>query len=400
MKTTLRRFTVLVVSLAAATTLAQEAQLPSGNWQSTAHATYTNPALTGAELYLSIDVARDGRFQGEWGQYLCDSYPGAYGISIYSCRRTGSNRVSGKFGPDRGGVIDLEKLGRSAFTWAVPGADELALDLPKNWQGGDAILYRARLTRDGKGKPAAAAGSAVKDDKKIERSQGDSAATSSELLSANALYREFQDNPVDASDKYVDHAVVLRGRRGEMVLLPDGVGAAVHIADGGRPKALILSFPDRKQLKGLDRDAVFRFKCTVTKYDFGTVWMEGCSIEAGLGAAASEQITERPTIVGGLLSANALYRAFESNADDASAKYVGQAMVLEGLRGDVIRISDGVSAAVHISDRHISNALILSFPDRTQLAGIEPGAKFRFRCTIKQFEYLIVWMENCSIVSR
>jgi hypothetical protein len=220
------------------------------------------------------------------------------------------------------------------------------------------------------------------------------------LLSANALYREFQNNPVDASAKYVDQAVVLQGRRGEMILLSDGVGAAVHIADGDRPNALILSFPNRKQLKGLDRDATFRFKCTVTKYEFGTVWMQGCSIEAGPGTAASEQIAERPTVVGGLLSANALYRAFESNADDASAKYVGQAMVLEGLRGDVIRMSDGVSAAVHINDRFKSNALILSFPDRTQLAGIEHGTKFRFRCTISKFEYLIVWMENCSIVSR
>lgn len=223
-------------------------------------------------------------------------------------------------------------------------------------------------------------------------------AMGASLLSANALYREFQNNPVDASAKYVDQAVVLQGRRGEMVLLSDGVGAAVHIADGGRPNALILSFPNRQQLKGLDRDAVFRFKCTVTDYEFGTVWMEGCSIEAGPGTAASKQIAERPTVVGGLLSANALYRAFESNADDASAEYVGQAVVLEGLRGDVI--PDGVSAAVHIADRFKSNALILSFPDRTQLAGIEKGAKFRFRCTIKKFEYLIVWMENCSIVSR
>jgi len=234
----------------------------------------------------------------------------------------------------------------------------------------------------------------------VERSQGNSVSAPSELLSANALYREFQNNPVDASAKYVDQAVVLHGRRGKMVLMSDGVSAAVHIADGDRPNALVLSFPDRKQLKGLDRDAVFRFKCTVTKYEFGSVWMNDCSIEAGPGAAASKQIAERPTVVGGLLSANALYRAFESNADDASAKYVGQTMTLEGLRGDVIRMSDGVSAAVHISDRFKSDALILSFPDRTQLAGIENGARFRFRCTIKKFEYLIVWMDNCSIVSR
>ena len=229
---------------------------------------------------------------------------------------------------------------------------------------------------------------------------GYAVSASTELLSANALYREFQNNPVDASAKYVDQIVALQGRRGEVVLLPDGVGAAVHIADGGRSKALILSFPDRKQLTGLDRDAVFRFKCTVTKYESSTVWMEGCSIAAGQGAAASKQIEQRPTVVGALLSANALYRAFESNEDEASAKYVGQTMVLEGLRGNVIRSTDGVSAAVHISDRFKSNALILSFPDRAQLAGIDVGAKFSFRCTFKKFEHLIVWMENCSVVSR
>jgi hypothetical protein len=229
---------------------------------------------------------------------------------------------------------------------------------------------------------------------------GSAVAASTDLLSANALYREFQNNPVDASTKYVDQTVALQGRRGEMVLLSNGVGAAVHIADGGRSSALILSFPDRKQLTGLDRDAVFRFKCTVTKYEFRTVWMEGCSIGAGQGTATSKQKEDRPTVVGGLLSANALYRAFESNEDDASAKYVGQAMVLEGLRGNMIRRSDGVSAVVHISDRFKSDALILSFPDRAQLAGIETGAKFRFRCTIKKFEYVIVWMENCSVVSR
>jgi hypothetical protein len=225
-------------------------------------------------------------------------------------------------------------------------------------------------------------------------------AASTDLLSANALYREFQNNPVDASARYVDQTVALQGRRGEMVLLSDGVGAAVHIADGGRSSALVLSFPDRKPLTGLDRDAVFRFKCTVTKYEFGSVWMQGCSVQSGPGPAASTQGAQRPDSVGGLLSANALYRAFESNEGEASAKYVGQTMVLEGLRGSVIRMSDGISAAVHISDRFKSNALVLSFPDGAQLAGIETGAKFRFRCTIRKFEHLIVWMENCSLVSR
>ena len=131
MKPTLRLLTVVAVSIATATGVAQELQLPTGKWQSSASATYTNPALTGAELYLSIDVAKDGSFRGVWGQYLCNASPGAYGISIYSCNRFGSNRVSGRFGPGRQGVIDLEQLGRSAFAWTAPSADELALDLPK-----------------------------------------------------------------------------------------------------------------------------------------------------------------------------------------------------------------------------------------------------------------------------
>lgn len=85
MKLTLRRFIVLAVSIAAsvatATGLAEEVQIPSGKWRSVSSATYTNPALTGAELYLSIDVAKDGSFRGVWGQYMCNAYPGAYGIS-------------------------------------------------------------------------------------------------------------------------------------------------------------------------------------------------------------------------------------------------------------------------------------------------------------------------------
>jgi hypothetical protein len=48
----------------------------------------------------------------------------------------------------------LEQLGRSTFTWTAALADELAIDLPKTWQGDEAILHRARMTRDGKPKPA------------------------------------------------------------------------------------------------------------------------------------------------------------------------------------------------------------------------------------------------------
>ena len=134
--------TLFAASIAAAVgALAQEPAFPAGNWQSATSETYTNPlhpVLTGAELYLKIDVSNDGSFRGEWGEYFCTGGgSGAFGISTFSCRFDGkSERVSGRFGPGRQGVIDLGRLGRSAFSWAAPAVDELAIDLPKNWQGG------------------------------------------------------------------------------------------------------------------------------------------------------------------------------------------------------------------------------------------------------------------------
>lgn len=262
MKTTLRRVAILAATLAAATGVAQEAPLPSGNWQSPASATYTNPALTGSRLYLDIDVAKDGSFQGVWGQYLCTAYPGAYGVSIYSCSRTGSNRVSGRFGPDRRGIIDLEQLGRSAFTWATSSAGELELELPKNWRGSDAVLYQARLTRDGKGKPAAAA--------EPKRDEG-------ALLSAVVLYREFKADSRTALQRHGGKTLVLEGRRGTFIPLSSG-GAAIHVADGFTSRALVLSFPDLKEVSKIGEGAQFRFRCTVSSFDYQYLHMENCSI--------------------------------------------------------------------------------------------------------------------------
>src|SRR5687767_6315729 len=135
---------VLAGAIAAAVrAFAQEPQLPMGKWRSTGWETYTNPGLTSAGLYLDIDVARDGSFRGTWAQYFCTVQPGAYGVAVYSCSMnpTGSKPASGRFGPGRQGVIDLEQLGRSSFTWTAASTDELAIDLPRNWQG-DAVLYR------------------------------------------------------------------------------------------------------------------------------------------------------------------------------------------------------------------------------------------------------------------
>jgi hypothetical protein len=263
MRPTRQRLTVFAALIPAAVGgLAQEPQLPAGNWQSASSATYTNAALTGAELYLNIDVAKDGSFRGEWGQYFCTSHPGAYGTGIWSCGRIGSHRVSGRFGPGRQSVIDLETLGRSAFSWAAPSVDELAIDLPQHWQGTDAILYRARLTRDGKGKPTTAPGPA--------RDEGP-------LLSANALYREFNKDSRAALGRYSGQALVLEGRRGALIPLSDG-GAAIHIGDGFTSRALVLFFRDLKDVHGIGEGARFRFRCAVANFDYQYVQMENCSI--------------------------------------------------------------------------------------------------------------------------
>jgi len=264
MKPTRLRPAIWAVSMAAMIGMAQEPQAPAGNWQSASHATYTNPALTGAELYLNVDVAKDGTFRGEWSQYLCNSYPGAYGTFIYSCQRVGSHPVSGRFGPDGQGTIDLEQLGRSAFTWTTPGPEALALELPKNWQGSDAILYRARLTRDGKDKPATAAGA-------------DTAREEGPVLSSVALYREFRQNEKAALERYRGRTLVLDGRRGTLIERSDG-GGAIHIADGYTSRALVLTFDDFREISDLGEGAQFRFRCTVAHFDYQYVYMENCSI--------------------------------------------------------------------------------------------------------------------------
>ena len=102
---------------------------------------------------------------------------------------------------------------------------------------------------------------------------------SADIMSANAIYREFQDNAVDATNRYEGRSVNLEGLRGDLVLISDGVQAAVHIADRAKPNALILTFPDRNLVRGIERGERFRFRCTVDKYEFGIVWMDDCSIE-------------------------------------------------------------------------------------------------------------------------
>jgi hypothetical protein len=268
MKPALQRLTLFAASIAVAVgAVAQEPAFPVGNWQSATSDTYTNPlhpVLSRAEFYLKIDVSNDGSFRGEWGEYACSGLSlGAYGIATFPCRVSGkSERVSGRFGPGRQGVIDLGRLGRSAFSWGTPAVDELAIDLPKNWQGGNAILHRARLTRDGKRKPA---------------TETPPAPDVGPPLSANLLYREFDQDSEAALRRYAGRTLVLEGRRGTLIPLDDG-GAAIHIADGWRSRALVLVFGDLREVSGIGEGAPFRFRCTVESFDYLYVHLNDCSI--------------------------------------------------------------------------------------------------------------------------
>ena len=240
---------------------AQPPTLPIGNWQSVASETITwalHPRLSGGELYLKIDVSSDGSFRGEWGEYFCSG-----GAPYFSCRLSGkSERVSGTFGPNRQGVIDLGRLGRTTFNWSAPAANELAIDLPRNWQGADAKLYRARMTRDGTGKPPTVT------------PPGNDAGP---LSSAVALYREFKQDEKSAIKRYLGRTLVLEGHRGTLIELSGG-GAAVHIADGFTSRALVLVFRDLKSVSGISEGAPFRFTCTVDSFDHQYVELDDCSI--------------------------------------------------------------------------------------------------------------------------
>ena len=255
-----------VFTVTAATALAQEPSLPVGNWQSPMNETYTSalhPALSGAELYLAIDVASDGSFRGEWGEDFCAAGAPAYGVNTFSCRYFGkSERVSGRFGPGSKGVIDLGRLGRSSFSWSAPAVDELAIDLPKDWRGGEATLYRARLTRDGKRKPSTVAAPP---------------GGAGPLLSAVVLYREFKQDEAAALKRHAGTTLVLEGRRGELISLSDG-GAAIHIADGFTSRALVLVFENATQVSGIGEGETFRFRCTVESFDYQYLHMKDCSI--------------------------------------------------------------------------------------------------------------------------
>jgi hypothetical protein len=259
------RLIVLILSIAtaAAGVLARQQIVPAGNWQSVRSETYNSPlhpVVTGAELYLNIDIASDGSFRGQWGEYTCVPSIGAYGYSTYPCRSSArGGRVSGNLSPAGQGVIELEKLGRSAFNWSTPSSNQLEIDLPRNWKGSDAVFHRARMTRDGKPKPPP-----PKPDE-------------GPLLSAAALYREFLKDEQGTLAKYKGRTLALEGRRGTLIQLSDG-GAAIHVPDGYQPRALVLSFRRLSDVSGIDEGAQFRFRCSVDDWDYQYVHLGNCTV--------------------------------------------------------------------------------------------------------------------------
>jgi hypothetical protein len=122
----------------------------------------------------------------------------------------------------------------------------------------DAVLYRARIARDGKGKPAS------------------TAPPSEPLLSANALYREFNKDENAALGRHAGKTLVLEGRRGTLIELSDG-GAAIHIADGFTSRALVLVFNVRREVSGIGEGAQFPFRCRVESFDYLYGHLGDCS---------------------------------------------------------------------------------------------------------------------------
>lgn len=214
---------------------------------------------------------------------------------------------------------------------------------------------------------------------------------SGSIPSANRLYREFKDNPIDATDKYQGKTVALEGLVGKMIRLEHG-DAAVHIPYEENSKAIIANFPRQDDLRGLNVGDKIQLQCAFDKYEFNSVWMSFCTL------APRESIGAEPAIVGSNVpSANLLYREYVANEKAASAEHDGTIVEMEGRLGDKIQLDNG-SVTIHIAEGGNRIALIANFPDASAVAGIEQGEMFRFRCRVRKFEYRSLWLEACEIV--
>ena len=67
------------------------------------------------------------------------------------------------------------------------------------------------------------------------------------------------------------------GRRGTFIELSSG-GAAIHIPDGFQPRALVLDFHDLNEVRGISEGQQFRFKCTVSSFEYQYVHLNNCSV--------------------------------------------------------------------------------------------------------------------------
>lgn len=222
-----------------------------------------------------------------------------------------------------------------------------------------------------------------------ESSESAGEGSSASTLSADRLYREFTDNPIDATAKYQGNTVALEGLVSQIVQLERGE-AAVHLADGGN-RIAIAAFPRQDDLRGVHTGDKIQLRCAFDKYEFETVWLSFCTL-------APSQILGSGPAVGpsSVPSANLLYREYVANANAAGAKHDGTIVEMEGRRGDLIQLSSG-GVAIHIADGGKSNALVASFTDASAVAGIEQGDLFRLRCRVEEFKYYTLWLEACQI---
>ena len=107
-----------------------------------------------------------------------------------------------------------------------------------------------------------------------------------------------------------------------------------------------------------------------------------------------------------ILSANRLYREFKLNPIDATIKYQGKTVAVEGLVGKIIRLDHG-EATVHIPDLgeaavhpdDANRAIIATFPRRDDLRGLNTGDKIQLQCAFDKYEFNSVWMSFCTLAA-
>ena len=211
-----------------------------------------------------------------------------------------------------------------------------------------------------------------------------------QVLQAETLYLEFFEDQAAALKKYRGTMQVVEGVRGTRIDATGG-DVAIHIPVGQRPNAIILLFPDPRQLEGIRNGAKFRFRCSLENFDYQIIHMQDCTVPGPNDSPATAPKGGRA------LSAVAMYREFKENENAALRKYGGTTQVFEGIRGTRIDTSFG-TVAIHIPDGYTARALVLSFSDPQQLDGIEQGVNFRFKCTVEKFDYQYVHLNDCTVV--